>query len=403
MKYIAPFCLLILFGCVSESPFVTLSNSSDQQLLNKPVTIARSNFNTKADQFLILKTENGEAIPVQHDDLDGDGQWDELSLLINFQPKEEVKLEYVLVTQNDLPQFPDRTSAHLGHSPERNKAFTPTSKHTRPSDHTAQSTPFLYQYEGPGWESELVAFRAYFDSRNGKDIFGKTKPQLISHQIGTEGNYHQLQDWGMDVLKVGSSLGAGALAILKNDSIYRITGEKKASFEKLTSGPIRSVVRLSYEDLTIGDVSYDLEETISIWAGKRHYESSVNLSSENKADTVVTGIVNLKGLDSKMIDTENAQILYTHGKQSENKDIMGMGIIVPRDGCFGFGDAPKEGSGVTNTYTALLKSNKGAYRYAYYVGWELENPQFSNKEFFTEQLKNTTTSFNNVIEIKTSK
>ncbi len=386
-----------VFGC-SEPMSIKLTNPDTASLVEQPMVIEREVFGVQFDEYLIFSTNEDQSVPAQFDDIDGDGKWDEVALQLSFEPKSTVELAYQIVTKSELPEFESRTAIHFGYSPERNNVFSPVSENVRPSDHVAQSKPYIYQFEGPGWESELIAYRLYFDSRNGKDIFGKTRPELMLKNIGLGENYHELQEWGMDVLKVGSSLGSGGLAMLKNDSIYRLTETDKATFQIVTQGPLRSILKLSYEGWKVDGSTYDLTETISIWAGKRHFQSDVALSG-NGSDTLVTGIVNLHELESEFAKRNGAEIMYTHGIQSENMDVLGMGLIIPKNSFISFGEAPKEGQGVTNTYTALMRSNNGVYQFGFYTGWELENSTFSDEATFVDKLKAETYLLTSSIEI----
>src|SRR5690606_41170855 len=67
--------------------------------------------------------------------------------------------------------------------------------------------PILIRYDGPGIESDKVAYRIYLDERNGFDIFGKKTPDLVLQDVGLDGfeSYHHPAPWGMDILKVGAS------------------------------------------------------------------------------------------------------------------------------------------------------------------------------------------------------
>src|SRR5690606_24347117 len=80
---------------------------------------------------------------------------------------------------------------------------------TPPPQYTEHSE--FIRYEGPGRESDKVAYRFYLDWRNGFDIFGKKIPDMVLQNVGQDGyqSYHEPADWGMDLLKVGKSLGAG--------------------------------------------------------------------------------------------------------------------------------------------------------------------------------------------------
>jgi hypothetical protein len=375
--------LLTLLVACSQRQSIVLVNKTSSSFYNQPLVFKRADFNVEKKDFLIFLDDNENPIPAQFDDIDDDGYWDEVALALNFEPSEELQLVFQIVSERQLPKFENMTAAHLGYSPGRDGQFNSVDENIRPKNHL-----------------ELVAFRTYFDSRNGKDTFGKTKPQLYASEIGLKGSYHELQDWGMDILKVGNSLGSGAIAILKNDSIYRLTDTENATFKILTQGPVRTIIALSYEGWKVADTTYDLKETIHIWAGKRHYQSELRLSG-NGQDTLITGIVNLKGMEAKTVDGMNSKMLYTHGKQSENKDILGMGLIVPKDGLIAFSAAPEFGEGVTNTYTALLKPVNGVYQYSFYVGWELENSKFKEEQGFVNALKSETTLLYNPIEMAT--
>ena len=397
-----PFTLgLIIISCQHKN-FIELTNPSNLSLTDHPVIIDRQSFK-QLNGLPVITDEGGKIISTQPEDTDQDGAWDRLIFQRSFKPKEKQVLQYNWVPEDQYPAFISRTQVYLGHSPQRNNVFRPVKSHTRPDDHIAESTPYLYQYEGPGWESELVGFRNYFDSRNGKDIFGKAKPQLFADSIGLGEDYHVLHDWGMDVLKVGTSLGAGALALLKNDSLYRLTDTGKASFRIITNGPVKSVFELSYKNWNVDETSYDLVETITVWGGKRWYESHVQLLGGSPEDTLVTGIVNLKKAPSFEVESSRWHVLYSHGKQSENHDFLGMSLLIPDEHYAGFGMAPIDGEGVTNTYTAYLKPKNGTYKFIFYAGWEGENSKFQDKNYFEEQLITETRQLNQTLETALSK
>ena len=374
----------IYMGC--ESPkSIQIENASENDLEKKNITLSRGELGL-ADGFLILKDENDQFIPVQHDDLDGDGVWDVVAFQCSVPAKAVRSLRYEMTSEEaNLPKFERKTNAYLGYSKDRNGQFVSVNSNDRPADHEPQSLPYLYQFEGPAWESELVAFRSYFDRRNGKDIFGKTVPQLKAESIGLDDDYHTLDpEWGMDILKVGNSLGAGALAMYKNDSVIRLGVTEKASFRVISEGPVRSILELSYDGWIVNGTSYSVKEQITIWAGKRSYESKVSLQGGTGVDTLATGIVNLKELPSFEASVNGFKVSYTHGLQSENHDALGMALTVPDQNLARFDTAPISGAGVTNTYLALLVPDDGIYRFQFFAGWELENKDFSDRLFFEE-------------------
>jgi len=389
--------LVVIAASCGQNQSIVLTNNADLQMVDKPVVMERNDLPVSGSEYFKLMDGSME-VPVQFDDFDGDGRWDEVAFECSLEPKESVELR--IEPTNDRPTYEIRTNAYLGYSPERNNQFSSVAENERPADHVAMSTPYLYQFEGPAWESDLVVFRSYFDSRNGKDIFGKVKPLIRAEIIGTGENYHELQDWGMDVLKVGGSLGAGALAMLKNDSVYRLGETDRAAFHIVTEGPVRTIITLSYVGWEVESTSYDIEETLSIWAGKRSYQSSVVLSNGSGADTLVTGIVNLKKVPKTELSSNGFEITYTHGEQSEHHDMLGMALLIPSEGFGGRATAPDEGEGVTNTFMSYLMPVDGAYHFSFLAGWEGENEAFKSQEAFENALLTEATALNQNIDIK---
>ena len=387
----------ILTAC-EEAPTLSFENPSTEALEAKIVKIPSSSFTGgTADQRPIL-LEDGEPIPSQIIDSNNDGTWDQVLVLLDFEAGEQKDLNYGWIAAGDYPSFEKRTNVYLGYSAERNNQFTAVDDHMQPADHKPQDYPLRYQSEGPVWESDVIAFRTYFDARNGKDIFGKTRPDIRAEKIGYNEDYHKLQDWGMDVLKVGTSLGSGALALLKNDSIYRLGVTETSHFKILEKGPLMTSFKLTYTGWDIDGQNYGLEETISIYAGKRWFESEVKLTgAATAADTLVTGIVTLKSPTIKTMDTDGHALVYTHGKQGENNDYLGMALFTKEGHFAGFDTAPTEGPGVTNTQLVYLKAIDNTYHFYFYSGWEGDNKDFIKQDFFEQAILSEVSNLNSNI------
>ena len=137
-----------------------------------------------------------------------------------------------------------------------------------PPEHTDHS--FYIRYEGPGWESEKVGYRFYLDWRNATDIFGKTTHDLALHKVGLDGfdSYHEMADWGMDILKVGESLGIGSLGCWSKGKAIRMAQTSNVSCSIPVNGPILSMVRTNYSEWATPYAKTDVISEISIAAGK---------------------------------------------------------------------------------------------------------------------------------------
>ncbi len=114
-------------------------------------------------------------------------------------------------------------------------------------------------YEGPGWESDRVAYRLYLDGRNAVDIFGKRTPELVLSKVGRGDDYHTMAEWGMDILKVGNSLGAGGFGVLRDGKATQIGDAAGYSAEVISDTDSRAQLRVTHtaSDACGGDVVAD--------------------------------------------------------------------------------------------------------------------------------------------------
>lgn len=192
--------------------------------------------------------------------------------------------------------------------------------------HTDHS--FDIQFEGPGWESDKVGYRIYLDWRNAIDIFGKTTDTTVLHTVGLDGfdSYHEVCDWGVDVLKVGSSLGMGSLAFWDGEKAIRV--EKTDSlFSKVENGATKSAVHIDYYGWEINGIKTTLNSTLEIEAGSYLTKYSNKLSEA--LPNLTTGIVKHADTELKIFDDikEGWTCLATFGVQTLQNDKLGMCIF----------------------------------------------------------------------------
>lgn len=344
-------------------------------------------------RFLVVTSPSPRAI--QLDDMDGDGKWDEAVFLKSFAAKEKTKFNIAVSDRPAAVKIPVRSYAQLSKKQPDESYSPPLQKEIMPynaaaNDFTVQPIP-LYRSEGPTWENDLVGFRLYFDNRNVKDIFGKVTSGMVLDTVGSSGDrfYHQFDPaWGMDILKVGKSLGAGGIAVLKKvngkDSLFKPAGTntKHVSYELIANGPVRSVFRLKYKDWQVADTSYDVTEEISIWGGQYFYESRI---TTHPAAQMVTGIVSLHSKKEHHFISNKMAVLYSLDKQSENDDQLGMALIAPARQTAAFRKIPAGTTGVTDTYSMIFQ-NQEQQIFRFYAGWEKTDARFSRKKYFNKFL-----------------
>lgn len=401
---LAASALVILVASCSTPKEVVIDNNSNEERKDELVVLKRDKLekiigDIAPGKYLAIKGSTGVPVVVQYDDLDGDQQWDEASFLYSFKPNEK------LIVNGGLTDAPATIKAMVrAHVRQMKKnadnTFGPVAVdkdtmpvNAQPTDFSKQALP-PYLTEGPAWENDKVGFRIYFDVRNDKDIWGKTTNRMVLDEVGadTAHSYHQLSDWGMDILKVGASLGAGALALevpLPNgkDTLVRLGGSniERVTYEKLADGPIRAICRLTYKNWKVveGLAPVSVTEEISIWGGQYFYQSKVWVKDAPAGSKLVTGIVNFYSKQLYEASSSDYKAIYTFDTQSENKDKLGMAIVMPAAQAAGSAATPNANTDIQNTYImkANITSNEPVM-FRFYAGWEKTDSQFTSLEGF---------------------
>lgn len=322
-------------------------------------------------------------------DRDGDGQPDQIVFVADFTSQEKKPLTVRFAKSGEIKrEYPQRTQAELAHKfggqfvnreyqggEFRNVQFLRV-----PPEHKDHS--WFIRYEGPGWESDKVGYRFYLDWRNATDIFGKKAPGMVLQNVGLDGfdSYHEMADWGMDILKVGESLGIGSIAMWSQGKANRVAVTDSITCQIAANGPVYSQIRTQYFGWEVGGKKYDLASNLSITAGSRltRHEIDITGSPEN----LCTGIVKLPDTNVlKKTGTENGwSYLATYGKQSLADDSLGMAVFYKTSDLVELQEDP-------NSYVIVLKPADGKLEYYFLAAWEKEPGGIKTEAQFVQYLE----------------
>jgi len=408
---------IVLLSCTTEKKEVihkiVLKNTSSLIRIAEPIIISQEKIDavlgsSGSSENVYFENSVGEKIPFQKDDFDGRTEY---SLSIDFKANERKEVFVKIADKGQKIEFRPYTNVRLGKDANADGTFDDIKEEVREADHLPGSVPVLYQAEGISWENDKVGFRTYWDKRNGKDIWGKTTDKMVMDSVGLPNtpSYHEIQPWGVDILKVGNSLGAGALAMKKDGKLVRLGDTKKASFKVLTEGPIRTVFTLIYEGWDVDGESFDITEKISMWKGKYGYKSDITLKGSNQK--MVTGIVNINLKKDTLFTVKpnkNRTIIYTFDKQTELNDFLGMALILKTEEVVGMDKAPSTGSGrsidgnspISHTYYTELQNESNKVSFCFFAGWEQTNSAFKTQKGFENMLVNEADKLDNPIIIE---
>lgn len=350
-------------------------------------------------QNLRVHDEEGE-IPSQAIDTDGDGTLDALIFTTELDANGERQYRIAPARAGSIASYPKRTHAEISiqqggemiDGARQGGTFVPVQTQELPADHVIGD--HLFRYEGPGWESDKVGYRLYFDERNVIDIFGKKVPDIVLPGVGQPGtDYHQEADWGMDVLKVGDSLGIGGIGMLVNGEVRRVESARNAGVDILDDGVLRSRLRIRHDDWSVDGRLFNLTSELIIDAGSRLTHNSLTISPG--AENLVTGIV--KHEPGRFLESpgESGDWAYiaTFGSQSIIDDELGMAIIYRKSSLIALEDDE-------NSHLVVMRPNAGNVEYYFLATWEQDSDGIRDEHQFVGYLDQVLDALNLPLQIR---
>lgn len=311
------------------------------------------------------------------------------------------KLEIEVKASSDItvPDYPKLTQAELSHKfggEFKNREYlgghfeNVDSLHV-PAEHTDHS--WFIRYEGPGWESDLVGYRFYLDWRNGIDVFGKKVNTPVLQEVGQDGfdSYHEPANWGMDVLKVGKTLGLGSIATFENGKARRVDVTDSLYAEITNNGPVYSSILTRYSGWDLPAGKTDILSNISIHSGTRL--SKMDLESTNAIDNYATGLI--KDAKAQVLKGDGSlaySYLATYGPQSLAEDNLGIAVIYP---------TAQLTQDTEDELSHILVFDSGSKKLSYYflAAWEQEPGGITSKEEFKDYLDREILKLSNPLKI----
>jgi hypothetical protein len=267
-----------------------------------------------------------------------------------------------------------------------------------PKEHKDHS--WFIRYEGPGWESDQVGYRLYLDQRNAVDVFGKLVKEPVLQKAGLDGfdSYHELQPWGMDVLKVAKSLGVGSIGTLTGSGAMRVEKTDSVTCRITENGDVYSSFLTRYLGWNTGSTKVDLDSRISIHAGTRLTHNRISI--KGAIDNIVTGLIKDDKAKPKVFTSKGDKSTFgyiaTYGKQSLNNDNLGIVVFFDAASC-------KELTQDEFSHIVKLAPSGGKIDYYYAGVWQLEADGIKDEAGFMEYVNRTAQELANPVEVEIQK
>lgn len=317
---------------------INVTNRSNVELNAQPVTV-----NLQPNIKSAVVKLNGQEIPCQLDDLDGNGQFDELFFLTDLKGKEKQSFEIQLFDKGEPRNYEPQVYAEMLLS---NKNVKESNKHDLYiSSLTVDNGTNPYwqlHHHGPAFENKLVAYRIYFDHRQTVDIYGKYHQGLELRQTQFyPDSLQKATGFGDDVLWVGSTLGLGTLRGWNGQEPIMLEDVAHRTLRIIARGPLRTIVEVIDDGWNAPTATSNTPTPITmttrytLYAGRRDCMVDIRFDRSATNYQFCTGIINVKN-SIEFTDKQGLRGCWgtdwpVSAKDSigHKRETVGLGICIP--------------------------------------------------------------------------
>lgn len=272
---------------------LTVSNTWKEAKAYEPVVLNLNELNPGFVVKSAIVMEGTTEIPCQLDDLNGDSQADELAFLLDMPAKSKRHITVTLSAAKSDKTYPAQVYAQMMLS-DKKKKYPKIQSLTVPGESDVYN---CLHHHGPAFESELVAYRIYFDKRQTVDTYGKSRKGLeIAETLFYPTDEHKAQGYGDDVLWVGSTCGGGTLKGWEEGKPTHIIPALRTECIR-AYGPLRTVVDIIDTDWNYQGKTITMTTRYILYGGHRDVRVEVFFKEPLADETFCAGVINVKDSD----------------------------------------------------------------------------------------------------------
>ncbi len=311
---------------------VTVSNPSSTERKAVPVVMQLDD-----DVRTALVTLDGKEIACQLDDLDDDGQYDELVFLTDLQGKEKLTFKVELSDEGSPRDYSPKTFAYVGIRDRQSDPKKQQHQQIKSVTFPATTNPYNYIFpHGAVMENDMVGFRAYCDWRQSIDYYGHRQLKTDVKDTWFYASKEQkASGFGEDVLYTGSTYGCGALHGWDGQTSVMFKNVRNSTQTVVAEGPVRTILDISNKGWkpVEGQPSTDIRTRYILYMGHRDVEVQVQFSRDVSDLPLSTGIVDIPGSE-KYSDNKGLRGCWGTAIAGNNPQVydvrtVGLGVYVP--------------------------------------------------------------------------
>lgn len=273
---------------------VKISNGLNTEKIDEPIVLNIRDLCDIPDIKSAIVWDGNTEVPSQLDDLDGDNRVDELAFVLNVPAHTWKELNIILCTEKKNRKYTPRVYAEMLIRDCNNK-HVPIRSLTIPG---TSNTYNQLHHHGPAFESELVAYRIYFDKKQTVDIYGKFHKQLEIVESQFYPTDEQLaKGFGDDVLMVRESCGVGTLKGWDGKKAIHIGEVESLTESIIASGPVRTIVDVIADNWNYQGSLLTSKVRYILYAGHRDCEVQVRFDRPLGKELFATGVEKIRDGD----------------------------------------------------------------------------------------------------------
>lgn len=367
MKTFSAICLALLAGELSASAQgqekkieVIVENPWNAEKVDEPVVIDLSSLGAGFTVKSATVFDGTNEIPSQLDDMNGDTRADELAFVINLPASGKKTLNVTLSSLKSDKTYPARVYAEM--------LFRTSKKNKYAKGYAiyadgASDTYNVQHHHGAAFESELVAYRIYFNEKQTTDLYGKFHKGLELEESQFYPTGEQLKrGFGDDVIKVNSSCGAGTLRGWDGTQSTLIKPVAVRGQRILTSGPVRTIVDAEVKGWQYQNKELNMINRYTLYAGHRDAQVDVLFDAPLDKEVFCTGVQNITG-HADMFSDHNGLVASwgtdwpVNDTVKYKKETVGLATYIPKK------YVVKETSDKENFLYTISAPGKSSFRY----------------------------------------
>lgn len=330
-------CWLLLGAAVraeEKNILVEVSNPWISPRTDEPVVVRLGELRIPFQVRSAVVTCEGVEIPSQLDDLTGDRCANELAFVTDLPVNGKKVFNVTLSSFRSEKTYPARTHAQM-------YAYDKTGAHDYMTSVTTPGNSNIYSalyHHGPAFESELVAYRVYFNEWQTIDPYGKRQKRLELEETRFYPTDAQLAEgYGDDVLRVGQTVSVGTLKGWEEatSSVTPISPVEFRTETVVASGPVRSIVEVLDENWHYQGAELTMKTQYILYAGHRDVQVNVSFDRPLVEQVFCTGILKKEGDRFFFDDKGLAAVWSMDWPQNDTvkyaQDTVGLAVCLPDD------------------------------------------------------------------------